>query len=1842
MWKYGLATFLALLGMTVVARAGGGHNPPTDARINWRAGPADTTRLNPAEIAAVIDGVLARDSRHLIVQFDRPTDRDLRTRLESAGVKLLSYLGNHAFFAAVSADRLNRGTLSDISALIYAQPIERVHKLHPLLARGEIPAWTIITPIPHDNPTVATYIIFHRDVDLATEAAPLCRQHGVTIRSRLRTVNALVIELPHAEIPSLADEDAVQWIEPALPPLTETNNSNRQITQADQVQDAPYNLDGTGVAVLVYDIGSVDPNHPDFAGRLTLGDEFTLSNHSTHVAGTVGGSGNAGDGLYRGMAPGVTLVSYALGGDATGLPLYSDPVDLEDDYLQAVNLFGIVLATNSIGTNTCRNGFNCEITGDYGVTASVIDAIVRGGLGEPLIVLFANGNERSCQRCRDEGVHTPEGYHSTAPPACAKNHISVGAVNSDDDSITFFTSWGPTDDGRIKPDIVAPGCQLSDDNGVTSCAVGGDYVTYCGTSMSTPTVAGITALLLQDLESQSGTDFQPVNSTVKMLLAHNAVDLGNPGPDYQCGYGSVRIRDTIDFARAGNFFQQQVEQDELYSFIIRVDPGETQLKATLVWDDVSGTANIDQTLINDLDLIVYDPSLNRRWPWTLDPDNPGALAVRNQADHTNNIEQVFVDTPTPGLWTVYVSGFDVPEEPQTFSICASPRLSPDCDENGIPDDEEILADPSLDCTSNGILDICEPDCNENGSADSCDIADGLSEDCDDNGVPDECQPDCNDNGIADACDIINGTSEDCDGNGVPDECQDTSADCNENGIWDACDIADGFSLDENFNGVPDECEQPRTIFVDDDAPYDPGPGNPMVSDPDEDGSLEHPFDAIQEAIDAALDGDTVILADGLYTWIGNTNINFTGKAVTLQSENGPQTCTIDCEGVFRGFLFNSGETSATRVEGITIHDGFEGFWGGAAFCNDSNPAFINCIFDGNWAVVGGAVYIRSANPIFNNCTFTDNWAGYGGGIFVTGDSSPAITGCTFSHNTAMLGGGAATLFGSGVPRLVNCTFSDNNVTGSNATSGEGAAVLISCDTVLTGCLFEYNFADGSGGGIFCRIDTNLTLNNCAFINNAAFGHYADGGGLCLVDANATLTGCTFTGNQADRYGGGISFAYDSKPTLLNCILWDNADCGGSDESAQIHDNGGYPSVRFCCIQGLTGVLGGVGNFSDDPLLVDPAHGDFHLALGSPCVNAGDPDFLPLPGETDIDGDDRLLLDRIDIGADEFLYQETDCNNNGIPDDQDIADETSADCNENAIPDECELALGLAADCNNNGTLDICDIADGASNDCGGNGIPDECEPDCNDNGNPDDCDIADDISDDCNLNGIPDECEPDCNDNGVADECDLADGTSDDYNNNGIPDECEDNRNIHVDDDAPNDPGPRLPYPSDPDEDGSPEHPFDSIQEAIDAAISGDVVLLADGVYAGFGNKSLQFRGRQITVRSANGPATCIINCQDAGRAFFIGRRGTPDTCLDGLTITNGSMSIGGAIYSADGNPTISNCILIGNASWYGGGASGGGIYLESSSAIICNCMIVGNTGSRGAGITCVGPSTPLIVNCTIVGNHADEAGGGIACGNESTPTIVNTVLWANVADVGPQLRIVGENTAATVAYCDVEGGQADVFVGEIATLIWAAGNLDDDPRFQGGPFGTWTAESSYDPNYFQTILIDTSAAWIDNQLVGKLIQPDVEVYTQGLIAANTPTTITVWGNYSSLGLPEVDYQVYDNCITTCSPCIDAGDNIALPPTSITSDLAGNPRFVDDPFMPDTGNGTPPLVDIGAYEYQADCHGDLNGDRTVDFRDLLTLLQSYATDAGGDLNCDGVTNLTDLAELLGNYGETCP
>lgn len=338
--------------------------------------------------------------------------------------------------------------------------------------------------------------------------------------------------------------------------------------------------------------------------------------------------------------------------------------------------------------------------------------------------------------------------------------------------------------------------------------------------------------------------------------------------------------------------------------------------------------------------------------------------------------------------------------------------------------------------------------------------------------------------------------------------------------------------------------------------------------------------------------------------------------------------------------------------------------------------------------------------------------------------------------------------------------------------------------------------------------------------------------------------------------------------------------------------------------------------------------------------------------------------------------------------------------------------------------------------------------------------------------------------------------------------------------------------------------PKATIQAGINAAADGDEVVIADGTYAGDGNRDLHFAGRSVTVRGASGdPSACVIDCEgnaeDPHRGFYFHGEESPDSTISGLTITNGDVTRadpvnlnGGGVLCDDSDATIINCMITGNAA-----ARGGGVYRVGMSTItITNCTIAGNSAVYHGGGICGIMGRLAVTNCTIRGNSASYDGGGVFCyygdlsvtnctitGNaaasdggglfyrgEDSATITNCILWG---DTPEEIYVHSGNPVLT--YCDVQGG----WEGE--------GNIDADPLFT-------------DPN----------------------------------------------GD---------DYR-----LSTFSPCIDSGNTNAVPADAqdldrdgdtaerVPIDLAEVPRFVDDTSMADAGVSDPPdypeVVDMGAYE----------------------------------------------------------
>jgi parallel beta-helix repeat protein len=202
---------------------------------------------------------------------------------------------------------------------------------------------------------------------------------------------------------------------------------------------------------------------------------------------------------------------------------------------------------------------------------------------------------------------------------------------------------------------------------------------------------------------------------------------------------------------------------------------------------------------------------------------------------------------------------------------------------------------------------------------------------------------------------------------------------------------------------------------------------------------------IQDGIDAATNGDTVLVADGSYPG----GINFKGKLITVKSANGVTSCVIDGNGKDRGVTFTKGEGAAARLEGFTIWNCRSTEGGGIHIESKSAPVINNCIISGNnspgMAGYGGGVYIYNSSPTITNCTISGNTAlQYGGGIWIAHNSSPAITHCVLSANTASVGGGISCA--NSQPAIAGCTISQNSALDSEANGGGGVCLVNSART----------------------------------------------------------------------------------------------------------------------------------------------------------------------------------------------------------------------------------------------------------------------------------------------------------------------------------------------------------------------------------------------------------------------------------------------------------------------------------------------------------------------------------------------------------------------------------------------------------------------------------------------------------------------------------------------------------------------------------------------------------------------------------------------------------------------------
>lgn len=591
------------------------------------------------------------EKRRKLMRFDRSlTSEDIK-ELQDRGIKVLSAVSKSVYWVSLNYSEISETTVNDESTPTTSNNIA-IKAVDVLPTKFKIAEAIVHDSFPdntrYDDGTVRVHVMIFDDVSQADAEKAITLVQGIQVLQWISR-DVLVVRTSPENIDDLAELDEIKWVEPAPPPNVVENATAAAISNVDDLRIAPYNLQGDGIHVGVWDGGKVFA-HDDLSDRLTIGNDVEVSDHATHVAGTIGGSG-AGNIDAKGMAPHVHIHSY---------DFHSD----EAEMWQAKEK-GIVISNHSYGIPIGYNGYpDTSLFGYYSTVTQVWDDIV---FDTERLVFKSAGNDRDDGPDECPGGERCDGpYNTISPRGVAKNIITVGAI-TDTNEMTDFSSWGPADDGRVKPDLCANGEDL------TSTLPDNNYGRKGGTSMASPSAAGAAALLFEHFKKKKGEN--PTAATMKALMIHGARDLGRPGPDYEFGWGLIDAQASADLItqQAWKITGELSDTGDYHSFKMPVSDTQTPLKATLVWTDPPGDPAMPNALKNDLDIVLISPKGKTFFPWTLDKDNPTENAKRDKPNSIDNVEQVVVDHPEAGIWTIEVraDSVDVTKREQAFTVVVS-------------------------------------------------------------------------------------------------------------------------------------------------------------------------------------------------------------------------------------------------------------------------------------------------------------------------------------------------------------------------------------------------------------------------------------------------------------------------------------------------------------------------------------------------------------------------------------------------------------------------------------------------------------------------------------------------------------------------------------------------------------------------------------------------------------------------------------------------------------------------------------------------------------------------------------------------------------------------------------------------------------------------------------------------------------------------------------------------------------------------------------------------------------------------------------------------------------------
>lgn len=557
---------------------------------------------------------------YCILQLEHIPKLQEINELKEAGIDLLEYIPTKAY-------------LSSITKVLRAEELMKLSVRALIVLRNEDKISTDVAPSLQGISAGKIWLTLYNNVNVTAAIAALKTSGYIISSVELQHYNILELQINSTQLLNIASLPFVKYIENAPPLPVNLDIDNRNNAGVNLLQTgipAGYNLNGDSVVVGVLELAGPPQLHVDFADRSIFGGPAGNDYHSTHVNGIAGGAGLINE-LYKGFAPKATIYC--------GGPVGTSAWQLYQNY-------GVVVTNNSYGVGGfCAGNI-------YSTVSNVLD---RQAIDFPLVQnVYACGNSGniSCP-----ANHYPAGFNTVFESNCSKSTVSVG--NTTKDGVLHATSSkGPAGWGRTKPDLVAVGMD------VVSTVPNNGYGYGSGTSMASPSVSGSMALMYQRYK-QLHNGQNPNAGLIKAITCNTATDAGNTGPDFSYGFGRLNAYRAIKAIDNNQYFNDSVMHLQVKSKTISIPGNTAQLKVVLYWQDPPASAFAGKMIVNDLDIKVTGPNGVTVLPYILDS---AAANITNPAtrgeDHINNMEQVVIDFPVAGDYTVTVKGTEVGQNPQ--------------------------------------------------------------------------------------------------------------------------------------------------------------------------------------------------------------------------------------------------------------------------------------------------------------------------------------------------------------------------------------------------------------------------------------------------------------------------------------------------------------------------------------------------------------------------------------------------------------------------------------------------------------------------------------------------------------------------------------------------------------------------------------------------------------------------------------------------------------------------------------------------------------------------------------------------------------------------------------------------------------------------------------------------------------------------------------------------------------------------------------------------------------------------------------------------------------------------